>query len=47
MRQVLIRCSDAEAQRLKQYCAQTERSQNDVLRELIRKLKIKNKKSPF
>ena len=45
MKQVLIRCSDAEFEQLKQYCAQTERTQNDVLRELIRNLQAKDKKS--
>gem|GEM_PF-1173493 len=46
MKHLSIRCSDAEFERLKQYCVQTERTQNDVLRELIRNLQITPQKSP-
>ncbi|MFP5269827.1 ribbon-helix-helix protein, CopG family [Coleofasciculus sp.] len=45
MKQISIRCSDAEFEQLKRYCAKTERTQNDVLRELIRNLTTTDKKS--
>ncbi|MGV0029493.1 ribbon-helix-helix protein, CopG family, partial [Phormidesmis priestleyi] len=34
-----VRCSDEEYERLVKYCEQKERSQNDVIRELLRTLK--------
>ena len=40
MTQVNIRLSDREKQHLSKYCEHTERSQNDVIRELIRRLSI-------
>ncbi|MFP5271744.1 ribbon-helix-helix protein, CopG family [Coleofasciculus sp.] len=46
MKHLSIRCSDAEFERLRRYCAQTERTQNDVLREFIRNLETTDKKSP-
>ncbi|HEY9902965.1 MAG TPA: ribbon-helix-helix protein, CopG family [Candidatus Sericytochromatia bacterium] len=38
MKKLTVRCSDQEYDRLVKYCEKTERSLNDVLRELIRKL---------
>ncbi len=34
-----IRCSEEEYETLVEYCLETNRTQNDVLREFIRKLK--------
>ncbi|MFL9456378.1 MULTISPECIES: ribbon-helix-helix protein, CopG family [Nostocales] len=34
-----MRCSDEEYEILVEHCKQTSRTQNDVIRELIRKLK--------
>jgi predicted DNA-binding protein len=45
MKKLTIRCSDEEHQSLTAYCEETDRTQNDVLRELIRKLKTKRKPS--
>ncbi|MBD2494403.1 ribbon-helix-helix protein, CopG family [Nostoc sp. FACHB-280] len=39
MKKLTIRCSDEEYEILAEYCAETSRTQNDVLREFIRKLK--------
>ncbi|MGD1909368.1 MAG: ribbon-helix-helix protein, CopG family [Rivularia sp. (in: cyanobacteria)] len=39
MKKLTIRCSDAEYEILLAHCEETERTQNDVLRDLIRKLK--------
>ncbi|NMG19790.1 ribbon-helix-helix protein, CopG family [Brasilonema bromeliae] len=39
MKKLTIRCSDEEYKILVEYCKETDRTQNDVLRELIRKLK--------
>ncbi|MEH1874580.1 CopG family transcriptional regulator [Nostoc sp.] len=39
MKKLTIRCSDEEYSILVEYCQQTDRTHNDVLRELIRKLK--------
>ncbi|MFN6517762.1 MAG: ribbon-helix-helix protein, CopG family [Nostoc sp. CreGUA01] len=39
MKRLTIRCSDDEYEILVAYCEETDRTQNDVLRELIRKLK--------
>jgi hypothetical protein len=38
MKQITVRCSDQEYEQLVKYCQKAERSLNDVLRELIRKL---------
>lgn len=38
---VFFRLTDAELEQLEDYCAATGRSKSDVLRELIRSLKIK------
>jgi predicted CopG family antitoxin len=38
MKKLTVRCSDQEYDLLVKYCEKTERSLNDVLRELIRKL---------
>jgi predicted DNA-binding protein len=45
MKKLTIRCSDEEYQTLTAYCEETDRTQNDVLRELIRKLRLKKKPS--
>jgi hypothetical protein len=42
---IFFRLSDEEFKQLEDYCASVERSKSDVLRELVRSLKIK-KKSP-
>ncbi|MDB9303053.1 CopG family transcriptional regulator [Nodularia spumigena CS-591/12] len=39
MKKLTVRCSEQEYEMLIEYCQQTNRTQNDVLRELIRKLK--------
>ncbi|MEA5563843.1 ribbon-helix-helix protein, CopG family [Anabaena sp. UHCC 0399] len=39
MKKLTVRCSDEEYEILLAYCEETDRTQNDVLRELIRKLK--------
>ncbi len=39
MKQITVRCSDEEYKLLLEYCEKKERTQNDVLRELIRTLK--------
>ena len=41
-----IRISSQEAEILAHYCEKTQRSQSDVLREMIRALENKNKKLP-
>ncbi|NJM68167.1 MAG: ribbon-helix-helix protein, CopG family [Acaryochloris sp. RU_4_1] len=38
MKQISLRCSDEEYEKLLRYCQAKERSLNDVLRELIRNL---------
>jgi len=45
MKKLTVRCSEKEYERLVAYCGQESRSQNDVLREMIRKLKLKKKLS--
>ncbi|WP_156120474.1 ribbon-helix-helix protein, CopG family [Neosynechococcus sphagnicola] len=47
MKQVLIRVSEKEAEQLKKYCELTERTQNDVLRELIRRLSVSGALNPI
>jgi predicted DNA-binding protein len=42
---VFFRLTDEEFERLEVYCESTGRSKSDVLRELIRNLKIKKKPS--
>lgn len=42
---VFFRLADEEFQNLEDYCTATGRSKSDVLRELIRSLKIKKKPS--
>ncbi|QSV56313.1 MAG: ribbon-helix-helix protein, CopG family [Dolichospermum sp. UKL201] len=39
MKKLTVRCSDEEYEILLKYCEETDRTQNDVLREMIRKLK--------
>ncbi|MBD2412049.1 CopG family transcriptional regulator [Nostoc calcicola FACHB-389] len=39
MKRLTVRCSDQEYEILVEYCTETNRTQNDVLRELIRNLK--------
>ncbi|XZN95351.1 MAG: ribbon-helix-helix protein, CopG family [Microcoleus sp.] len=41
MKKLTIRCSDEEYEKLAEYCKLTNRTQNDVFREFIRKIKIK------
>ncbi|TFI53767.1 CopG family transcriptional regulator [Mastigocladus laminosus UU774] len=43
---VFFRLTKEELVHLEEYCQATKRTKSDVLRELVRKLKIK-KKSPF
>ncbi|MCC5663032.1 ribbon-helix-helix protein, CopG family [Nostoc sp. CHAB 5784] len=38
MKKLTVRCSDEEYKILVEYCTQTDRTQNDVFREMIRKL---------
>ncbi|MBD2505256.1 ribbon-helix-helix protein, CopG family [Anabaena azotica] len=45
MKRLTVRCSDEEYEALVEYCAKKNRTQNDVLRELIRKLKKSRAKS--
>jgi predicted DNA-binding protein len=47
MKQVLIRVSERELEHLKQYCESTQRTQNDVLRELIRRLSVSGVLNPI
>ncbi|MEB3224563.1 MAG: ribbon-helix-helix domain-containing protein [Synechococcus sp.] len=42
---VFFRLTDEEFEKLEAYCKSTGRSKSDVLRELIRSLKIKKKPS--
>ncbi|EKE99880.1 ribbon-helix-helix protein, CopG family, partial [Tolypothrix sp. PCC 7601] len=39
MKKLTVRCSNEEYETLLKYCEETDRTQNDVLREMIRKLK--------
>ncbi|MEH2024089.1 ribbon-helix-helix protein, CopG family [Nostoc sp.] len=39
MKKLTVRCSDEEYKILVEHCEDADRTQNDVLRELIRKLK--------
>ncbi|MFM7886127.1 MAG: ribbon-helix-helix protein, CopG family [Pseudanabaena sp.] len=41
MKKLTVRCSDDEYKILVEYCDKIKRSQNEVLRESIRKLKAK------
>jgi Ribbon-helix-helix protein, copG family len=41
MKKLTVRCSDEEYEILAKYCKLKNRTQNDVFRELIRKIKIK------
>lgn len=47
MKQISIRISDREQEHLSKYCETTERTQSDVIRELIRKLSIKGVLNPL
>ncbi|BAZ24734.1 hypothetical protein NIES4073_56320 [Kalymmatonema gypsitolerans NIES-4073] len=47
MKQVTTRISDREFEHLQEFCSITERTQSDVLRELIRKLSIKGALNPI
>ena len=40
MKKITIRISDEEHEKLKAYCQQKEQSLNNVIRELIRSLKL-------
>ncbi|MGK7934255.1 MAG: DUF6290 family protein [Xenococcaceae cyanobacterium] len=40
MKKITIRISDEEHKKLKAYCQQKEQSLNNVIRELIRNLKV-------
>ncbi|PSO49217.1 MAG: CopG family transcriptional regulator [Cyanobacteria bacterium SW_9_44_58] len=40
MKQITIRCTEEEHQQLLSYCKHKGRSQNEVIREQIRKLSI-------
>lgn len=43
---LFVRLSDEELEILRQYCLRVERTQSDVIRELIRRLKNKLSASP-
>lgn len=47
MKTITIRLGDKEYQHLKDFCAFKERNQNDVVRELIRKLSISGVLNPI
>ena len=47
MKQVTTRISDKEFEHLQEFCRLTERTQSDVLRELIRRLSIKGALNPL
>jgi hypothetical protein len=47
MIQLNIRISEREKEHLAKYCKITERSQNDVVRELIRRLLIEGVLNPL
>jgi len=47
MTKITIRPSDSEYEHLVKYCKTKGRTQNDVLRELIRKLSIKGVLNPL
>ena len=47
MIQVNVRLSEREKRHLTKYCEHTERSQNDVIRELIRRLLISGVLNPL
>ncbi len=47
MAQLNIRISEREKEHLSKYCQATERTQNDVVRELIRRLSIKGLLNPL
>ncbi|HEY9872651.1 MAG TPA: ribbon-helix-helix protein, CopG family [Candidatus Obscuribacterales bacterium] len=47
MKQVTTRVSDREYEQLIKFCEMTERTQSDVIRELIRKLSISGVLNPI
>lgn len=47
MKQVTTRLSDREYEHLQKFCLATERTQSDVIRELIRKLSIEGELNPI
>lgn len=47
MPQISVRLPDREKEHLSKYCQITDRNQNDVLRELIRRLSIKGALNPL
>ncbi len=47
MKQVTTRVSDREYEHLAKYCQLTERTQSDVLRELIRNLSLQGVLNPL
>jgi len=47
MSQISVRLPEREKEHLQKYCELTDRTQNDVLRELIRRLSIKGVQYPL
>jgi predicted DNA-binding protein len=47
MPQISIRLPEREKEHLQKYCQSTDRNQNDVLRELIRRLSISGVLNPL
>lgn len=45
--QVHVRLSEKEKQHLDEYCKITERSQSDILKELVRKLQVEGLLKPL
>ncbi|MEG4486237.1 DUF6290 family protein [Microcoleus sp. D2_18a_B4] len=47
MSQISIRLPEREVEHLRKYCELTERTQSDVIRELLRKLSISGVLNPI
>jgi hypothetical protein len=47
MNQISVRLPDREKEHLERFCELTSRSQNDVIRELLRKLSISGVLNPI
>jgi len=47
MKKITIRASDTEYEQLMKFCASTERTQNDVLRQCIRNLGTSGASNPL
>jgi predicted DNA-binding protein len=47
MNQISVRLPDREKEHLERFCKLTSRSQNDVIRELLRKLSISGVLNPM